>query len=119
MLIEIQRTPSRTLQYVHSLLLDPMITNRLIQEKLQEIIPWPVKSGNCKDVSESAVEEFFRKAIQETTASKLLRLFNMECLRWHADRIPRMFGALEDKALANLFHTVAHVVIKMRDETRR
>lgn len=85
---------------------------------MQEIIPWPVKSGDCKDVSESAIEEFFRKATPEDTdAEKMYTLMKMECLKWHADRIPRMFGEIEDKTLATLFNTVARIVIKIRQET--
>jgi uncharacterized protein YqcC (DUF446 family) len=86
------------------------------------MIPWPVKSGDCKDVSGSAVEEFFRKAPpQETGANskKMLALLKMECLKWHTDRIPRMFGVIEDKALASLFNIVAQVVIKIRAEIGR
>jgi limonene-1,2-epoxide hydrolase len=65
------------------------------------------------------VEEFFRKALQETGAEKMLKFLTMECLKWHTDRIPRMYGAIEDKALASLFNTVAQVVIKIRKETQR
>ncbi|KAF2676218.1 hypothetical protein K458DRAFT_437492 [Lentithecium fluviatile CBS 122367] len=88
-------------------------------EKLREMIPWPVKSGNWRDVSESAVEEFFHKAPPPTTgADKMLAIMKMECLKWHADRIPRMFGMI-DSNLAGLFNTVTHVAIKIRAETGR
>jgi len=118
MLIEFQRTTRWVPRYVHSIPLHRKVTNRMIQEKLREIIPWPVKSGDCKDVSGSAVENFFRKALQERSIEKMFALMSMECLKWHTDRIPRMFGAMEDKALANLFNTVSQIVIKIRKETR-
>jgi hypothetical protein len=63
------------------------------------------------------VEEFFRKSPpQDTDSRKMFALLKMECLKWHADRIPRMFGVIEDQALAKLFHVVAQVVIKIRAE---
>jgi hypothetical protein len=89
----------------------------LIQEKLREVIPWPVKSGEWKCVSEPAVEEFFRETLFKVAdAEKVFAGMNIECRRWHTDRIPRMFGAMEDKALADLFKIVAQVAIKLRAE---
>lgn len=46
-------------------------------------------------------------------------IMKMECLKWHADRIPRMFGTIVDSDLAALFTTVAQVAIKVRAETVR
>lgn len=69
-------------------------------------------------MSGPAVEEFFRKAPPEDSgAQKMAQFMKMECLKWHEDRIPRMFGAIEDKELASLFTTVAQVAVKMRAET--
>jgi hypothetical protein len=91
----------------------------LIQDKLREIIPWPVKSGHWKDVTASAVEEFFQKAPPEShTVARRLDTMKMECLKWHTDRIPRLFGDI-DEDLAGLFKTVAQVAIKIRAETAR
>jgi hypothetical protein len=87
---------------------------------LQDIIPWPVKSGDWKDLSTSAIEEFFRNAPPQTDGvEKMFLLLKMECLIWHTDRIPKMFGVIEDKALAGHFNTVAQVVIKIRAEIGR
>ncbi|KAF2476807.1 uncharacterized protein BDR25DRAFT_41267 [Lindgomyces ingoldianus] len=89
-------------------------------ENLRKIIPWPVKSGDWRGVSGPAVEDFFRKAPPQTTsAEKMLAIMKMECLKWHTDRVPRMFGVIEDKNLADLFNTVAQVAIKIRAETGR
>jgi len=40
----------------------------------------------------------------------------MECLKWHTDRIPRMFGTIQDKTLTDMFNTVAQVVIEIRTD---
>ena len=121
MLTESQKMVREALPYVHSiLLLHTGDTNTLIQEHLQKVIPWPVKSGKCEDVSAAAIEEFFRKAPpKETSAKKMVGLIKMECLKWHTDRSPRMFGMIEDKVLASLFNIVAQVVIKIRAELGR
>ncbi|KAF2107032.1 hypothetical protein BDV96DRAFT_606842 [Lophiotrema nucula] len=85
--------------------------------ELRELIPWPVKSGSWRGVSGPAVEEFFRQGPSpDTTAEKLFQFMKMECLRWHADRIPRMFGVLKDEKLGGLFNIVAQVAIKLRAE---
>ncbi|PVH99184.1 hypothetical protein DM02DRAFT_672846 [Periconia macrospinosa] len=89
-------------------------------EKLRETIPWPVKSGNYKDVSEAAIEEFFQKALPQDADSALtLAYMKAECLKWHTDRIPRMFGTIEDETLTRLFNTVAQVVVRLRVEKAR
>lgn len=65
------------------------------------------------------MEEFFRNVhSKDTSAEKMLALMKMECLKWHTDRIPRLFGVV-DKDLADLFNTVAQVVIKIRAEVGR
>lgn len=94
----------------------------MIQERLREIIPWPVKSGDWKDVSGPAVEEFFRKAPPQTNGvEKTFGIMKMECLKWHTDRIPRLLGPIEDKNkfLEGLFKTVAQVAIKIRADVAR
>jgi hypothetical protein len=73
-----------------------------------------------KDLSTSAIEEFFRNAPPPTGGvEKMFLILKMECLKWHTDRIPKMFGAIEDKTLAGHFNTVVQVVIKIRAEIGR
>lgn len=88
-------------------------------ETLRDIIPWPVKSGRWGDVTDTAVEEFFQKALLATTdASKKSAFMRMECLKWHTDRVPKTCGGKEDEALYELFKIVARVVIKIYAEAK-
>jgi hypothetical protein len=87
---------------------------------LRQIIPWPLKSGDWKDLSETAIEEFFRRALPEDAdVEKRFSFLKMECLKWHTDRIPRMFGVIQDGELADRFTMVARVAIKLRAELGR
>ncbi|CAI6303486.1 unnamed protein product [Periconia digitata] len=86
-------------------------------EHLRAVIPWPVKSGDYKDVSDTSVEEFFKKAVpQDANAATKLQYMKAECMKWHTDRVPRLFGVIEDEALVRIFTTVAQVVVKMKQE---
>lgn len=91
-----------------------------MQQQLREIIPWPVKSHQYKDVTEDSIKLFLTKAPPaDYDYSKKLALFNAECLKWHADRIPRLFGSIDDPSLTTFFHIVSQVAIKMRAEVAR
>ena len=84
-------------------------------EHLKKIIPWPVKSLLWTDATEEAIEAFFKMALPaDADARKRLAFMRMECLNWHTDRIPRMFGRIEDKELADRFKLVAQVAIRVK-----
>ena len=61
------------------------------------------------------VDYFFKMALPaDADARKRLAFMRMECLNWHTDRIPRMFGRIEDKELADRFKLVAQVAIRVK-----
>lgn len=94
-------------------------TTKATPETLRDIIPWPVKSGRWGDVTDTAVEEFFQKALPATTdASKKSAFMKMECRKWHPDKAPKTCGGKEDEALYELFNIVARVVIKIYAEAK-
>ncbi|OCK75815.1 hypothetical protein K432DRAFT_385925 [Lepidopterella palustris CBS 459.81] len=83
-------------------------------ENLRQTIPWPVKSGSWKDVTQQNVQYFFQKALATSDPSKTFKFMQMECLKWHTDRIPKMFGSIEDETISELFNTVAQIAITLR-----
>lgn len=71
------------------------------EENIQEVIPWPVKSGLYKDVCGSEVKIFFRMAVPREANMNLL--MKKEAIKWHPDKtrmwLPggKLAEALEDK----------------------
>lgn len=56
-----------------------------IEGNIQEIVPWPVKSGSWGDVKGPEVKEFFEKAVPgDMDMAKLAR---KECGKWHPDTV--------------------------------
>jgi len=60
-------------------------------------IPWPVESGNRKDVEKNAVETFFRKCRPDDLETVL----KLERVRWHPDKMQHRFRgqALDSETL--------------------
>ncbi|KAI9675409.1 MAG: hypothetical protein M1817_001313 [Caeruleum heppii] len=95
---------------------------------IQDRIPWPVESGLFDNVSEAAVEHFYRRLLiggipldadvglspAETTALKAERV------RWHPDKIQHRLGGrrLDQKTLAAVT-AIFQVVDRLWGETRR
>jgi limonene-1,2-epoxide hydrolase len=79
-----------------------------------------VKSGKVEDVNDKTVEAFFREATPDhDNTRKMFSLMNMECLKWHTDRIPKLFGSdATDAALSELFKTIVRIVVKLRSEAQ-
>jgi len=57
---------------------------------VRKAIPWPVRSGQWKDVEKEAIEQFlFNAPVGEEGLSALLKL---ERVKWHPDKIQQRFG---------------------------
>jgi hypothetical protein len=71
---------------------------------LRNAIPWPVKSGSYRDVTDSNVKEFLQKAVpRDANITKILR---KECRNWHPDMIHRLHQgsplAVADQMMADM-----------------
>lgn len=57
-------------------------------------IPWPVESGNRKDVSSKEIERFFLYAPTsgQPTEAELGKVLKLERVRWHPDKIQQKLG---------------------------
>ncbi|OJD17180.1 hypothetical protein AJ78_02724 [Emergomyces pasteurianus Ep9510] len=85
----------------------------IANEKLRNLIFWPVESGKRRDITPEAVETFIRNAPMPTPtntpaagaglgqrgksqphASDLLTVLKIERVRWHPDKMQRRYGAL-------------------------
>ena len=58
-------------------------------EETRASIPWPVESGNERDVSKESVEAFFRR----NPADDLLTILKTERVRWHPDKMQQRLRA--------------------------
>ena len=77
-------------------------------------------SGDRSDVVRSNVEMFFKKCITDTCSdAEAFKKLRVECLRWHPDKIVRIFGDTQpgpvDRMIVDM---IARVVITLRAEAR-
>ncbi|KAF3482739.1 uncharacterized protein GIQ15_02063 [Arthroderma uncinatum] len=95
---------------------------------LRDILVWPVKSGQQKDVNLDSVEEFLRNApVPQTSTevsssklskhSNLLAVLKLERVRWHPDKIRHRYGPLgvdEDmvKAATEVFQILDRIWVE-------
>ncbi|BDD59228.1 hypothetical protein MPDQ_000182 [Monascus purpureus] len=93
----------------------------------QNFIFWPVESGNRKDVSPEAVEEFLRHAPRDRAREQaeddplrgLLAVLKTERIRWHPDKIQHRYGALGiDDAVIRSVTEVFQIIDRMWNEER-
>lgn len=65
------------------------------------ILPWPVLSGDRKDVDKENVEDFFKAvASRDGTESNLRAMLKLERVRWHPDRMSHLLrGKIDDGTL--------------------
>lgn len=64
-------------------------------EEARQLIPWPTKSSHFDDVTQSRVEEFFRKACPEAGTSNMNRTMRIESLKWHPDKSRHLYRSCE------------------------
>lgn len=57
-------------------------------------IPWPVESGNRKDIRQPEIEKFFLFAPSsgKPSETKLAQILKLERVRWHPDKIQQKYG---------------------------
>lgn len=72
-------------------------------------------------MTDAAVKEFFRRGLPSAnTAKENIRLMRKECLKWHEDRIPRLFGETgTDDGMKKSFNIPARVAIEVMQEIQR
>ncbi|KAF2498037.1 hypothetical protein BU16DRAFT_332483 [Lophium mytilinum] len=85
---------------------------------IRSIIPWPVRSGQWRDVEKDAIEQFLLNApVAEDGLSALLKL---ERVKWHPDKIQQRFGEGGiDTETMQLVTAVFQVVDRMWNELRK
>jgi hypothetical protein len=74
-------------------------------------IPWPVKSGLCKDVNEQNVIAFYHNALPGSSVNEFCKIMQRECLIWHPDKAKQLIGSLtltatEEASMAVISRTV-------------
>ncbi|KAL8952875.1 MAG: hypothetical protein Q9222_001233 [Ikaeria aurantiellina] len=85
-------------------------------------IPWPVESGQYKDIGKEQVETFFRQAPRPTEQDKdtcLGNLLRHERIRWHPDKFLQRAGGqeLESGALTTVT-AIFQIIDRLWSETR-
>lgn len=60
----------------------------------QNLIPWPVESGELSDISREAVEQFFLSAPTDTESGSgdFTDILKLERVRWHPDKAQQRWG---------------------------
>ncbi|KLJ07656.1 hypothetical protein EMPG_16882 [Blastomyces silverae] len=108
-----------------------------MNEKLRNLIFWPVESGKRRDITPDAVELFMRNAPVPTPAdspapglaqrgklqshpSNLLTILKIERVRWHPDKMQHRYGALgmEDqliKSATEVFQILDRMWVEERE----
>lgn len=88
-------------------------------------IPWPVESGQRKDVSLKEVEQFFLHAPTsgEPTEAQLAKILKAERVRWHPDKIQQKLGGqdvTEDviQAVTEVFQFIDTVWSEVRSKEK-
>ncbi|PYH74687.1 uncharacterized protein BO88DRAFT_431215 [Aspergillus vadensis CBS 113365] len=97
--------------------------------KFEEVVFWPVESGERRDVGRKEVEEFMRecaRVVDEEDTDKdeggrgLLGLLKTERVRWHPDKIQHRYGKLGiDERVLKSVTEVFQIVDQMWSEERK
>ncbi|PWY71909.1 hypothetical protein BO83DRAFT_408624 [Aspergillus eucalypticola CBS 122712] len=100
--------------------------------KFEEVVFWPVESGERRDVGRKEVEEFMRecaRVVDEEDMDKdrdrdggggLLGLLKTERVRWHPDKIQHRYGKLGiDERVLKSVTEVFQIVDQMWNEERK
>ena len=67
---------------------------------LRNKIAWPVETGNRKDISAEAVQEFITRGAsllgnEASEQDEVLKALKMERIRWHPDKIQHRYGFMQ------------------------
>jgi hypothetical protein len=77
-------------------------------------IPWPVKSGLCKDVNEKNVIAFYNNALPSSSTREKYKIMQQECLIWHPDKAKQFIGSLTlTAAEGDSMAVIARMVIEL------
>jgi hypothetical protein len=84
--------------------------------KVRELIPWPVVSGQAKNVTKEEIERFLRSstAWQEQPSAVL----KVERVRWHPDKMQQRFGHHLDADTMKSVTAVFQVIDRLWHEQR-
>lgn len=81
------------------------------ESNVRNLIPWPVASGQAKDVSPAAIELFLRTRHKDEEA--LLAILKVERVRWHPDKMQQRFGQHIDPGTMKTVTAVFQVLDKL------
>ena len=84
-------------------------------------IPWPVESGQLKDVETKAIERFFLYAPTsgQPTESQLSKVLKLERVRWHPDKIQQKLGGQDvEETVIQRVTEVFQIIDRMWSEVR-
>jgi hypothetical protein len=72
-------------------------------------------------MTDAAVKEFYRRGLPlANTPKENIRLMKKECLKWHEDRTPRLYGGTEsDDGMKKPFNMAARAAIEVMQEIQR
>ncbi|KAF2085214.1 hypothetical protein K490DRAFT_75269 [Saccharata proteae CBS 121410] len=88
---------------------------------LRTVIPWPVETGNVKDVSKEEVEDFFRNV--PMPEDHLRNTLKAERIRWHPDKMQQRFAeqGIDSeimKAVTAVFQVIDRLWSDMRENNK-
>jgi len=83
-------------------------------------IPWPVFSGQARDVGVSSVASFFQHTPNDELAGKGLQDFlKKERIRWHPDKMQQRYGGSLDEESLQSVTAVFQLIDDLRAKTAR
>ncbi|KJX96421.1 hypothetical protein TI39_contig628g00002 [Zymoseptoria brevis] len=96
------------------------VNNTSLDEFMRDSIPWPVRGGTLKEVTEADVEEFFYHAPQNITdwSGSFLQMLRLQLKRWHPDRVARALPLAQrsDEIVAKTYLVVGFIEDMVKDE---
>ena len=97
------------------------IDTSTLDEDVMDSLPWPVRDGRWQDVNERNVEDFFRHAqdgVHDASGS-LLMLLRLQAMRWHEDRLRRVFPRMAEREDVMALTTMVMQVVNRMTQTAR
>jgi hypothetical protein len=84
--------------------------------KVHELIPWPVVSGQARNVSKDEIERFLRSST--TWKEQPSAVLKVERVRWHPDKMQQRFGHHLDSDTMKSVTAVFQVIDRLWHEQR-
>lgn len=99
---------------------DILINHNQRESSSDRKIPWPIFSGQAKDVDEKGVAAFFQHAPDDQLGGKGLKdLLKKERIRWHPDKMQQRFGGSLDEKSMQSITAVFQLIDDLRAKTAR